>query len=89
MFEIVIFIDKKTLNMIFSKTKQRLLSLLRASFVAVRIGTRSDRIQHPVVVDQSIILVLGMRVQLVLLGVPDNVMGLDNALPSRFAEGSL
>ena len=65
------------------------LTLLGTSFVAVRVGASGRGIQHPLVVHQAVIFVLGVRIQLILLSVPDDVMGLDDARPSRFAEGAL
>ena len=61
--------------------------LLGTMFVAV--GLRTSGRTHSIIVHQTVSFVLRVRVQLVVLGVPDDVVGLDDARPSRFVQGSL
>lgn len=63
--------------------------LLGTSFVAVGLCTSGCGVQHSLIVHQTVIFVLRVRVQLEVLGVPDDVVGLDDARPSRFVQGSL
>lgn len=64
--------------------------LLGTMFVAVGLRTSGRGVQHSIIiVHQTVIFALRVRVQLVVLGVPDDVVGLDDARPSRFVQGSL